>query len=65
MIEEGTMTALRMQFLFMAVIIFVGIFLTGFQRAHWFLYFPVVMLLFAGISGVCPGLLLWKKLGLK
>jgi hypothetical protein len=59
------MTALRMQFLFMAAIIFVGILLTGFQRAHWFLYLPVVMLLFAGISGVCPGLLLWKKLGLK
>ena len=59
------MTALRMQFLFMAVVIFVGILLTGLQRAHWFLYLPVVMLLYAGISGVCPGLLLWKKLGLK
>ncbi len=59
------MTALRMQFLFMTVVIFAGILLTGLHTAHWFLYLPVVMFLFAGISGICPGLLLWKKMGFK
>jgi hypothetical protein len=59
------MTALRMQFIAIAVVVFIGIFLTGFEKVHWFLYVPVVMLLFAGISGMCPGLWFWKKMGLK
>ena len=59
------MSALRMQFLSIAVVVFVGIWLTGFDRVHWFLYVPVFMFTFAGISGICPGLLFWKKLGFK
>lgn len=59
------MTALRMQFIAVAVVVFVGIALTGFRNAHWFLYVPVVMFLFAGITGICRGMLIWKKLGLK
>jgi hypothetical protein len=59
------MTALRVQFISIAIVVFIGIILTGFDKAHWFLYLPVVMLLFAGMTGICPGLLLWKKIGLK
>jgi len=59
------MTAIRMQFISMAIVVFIGIFLTGFDKVHWFLYVPVVMLLFAGLTGICPGLLFWKKMGLK
>jgi hypothetical protein len=59
------MTALRMQFMSVAVVIFIGIYLTGFDAAHWFLYVPVVVLLFAGITGICPALIFWKKVGLK
>ena len=59
------MTAMRMQFLFMAVVILLGIYLTGFDLVHWFFWLPVVGLLFAGATGICPGMLLWKKLGLK
>lgn len=59
------MTALRMQFISIAVMVFIGIMLTGFDKAHWFLYIPVIMFLFAGITGICPGLLFWKKVGLK
>ena len=59
------MSALRMQFLSIAVVVFVGIWLTGFDKAHWFLYVPVVMFAFAGISGICPGLIFWKKVGFK
>jgi hypothetical protein len=57
------MTAIRMQFLTIALIILVGIFLTGFGEVHWFLYVPVVMFAFAGVTGVCPGMTMWKKLG--
>ena len=59
------MSAIRMQFISMAIVVFIGIFLTGFEKVHWFLYVPVVMLLFAGLTGICPGLLFWKKVGLK
>jgi len=59
------MSAQRMLFLTMAVIITVGIYLTGFKNVHWFLYVPVAALLFAGLSGICPGLMLLKKLGFK
>jgi hypothetical protein len=59
------MSALRMQFLSIAVVVFVGIWLTGFDKAHWFLYVPVVMFSFSGISGICPGLIFWKKVGFK
>jgi hypothetical protein len=59
------MSALRMQFLTIATIVFVGILLTGLSRVHWFLYVPVAVFLFAGLTGICPGLLLWKKLGFK
>lgn len=59
------MSALRMQFLATAAMILIGIWLTGFSEAHWFLYLPVVMFVFAGITGICPGLLFWKRLGFK
>ncbi len=58
-------SALRAQFISTAVLIFIGIWLTGFDRVHWFLYIPPVMLAAAGITGICPGLLFWKKAGLK
>ena len=59
------MTAMRMQFLVIAIIVLIGIALTGFRAVHWFLYVPVVVLAFAGITGFCPGMMFWKKIGLK
>ena len=59
------MTAMRMQFLSIALVVFIGIALTGFERVHWFLYVPVAALAFAGVTGICPGMTIWKKLGLK
>jgi hypothetical protein len=55
-------SALRVQFISVAFLIFIGIWLTGFDKVHWFLSVPVVVLTFAGI---CPGLIFWKKIGLK
>ena len=59
------MNALRMLFLSIAVVISIGIWLTGFGNVHWFLYVPVVFLTFAGITGICPGLIFWSKLGFR
>jgi hypothetical protein len=59
------MKALNMQFFTIALLFLVGIWLTGFEKVHWFMYVPVVALIFAGITGICPGLWFWKKIGLK
>ena len=59
------MTAQRMLFLVMSLVISGGIYLTGYQSVHWLLYVPAAALLFAAISGICPGLTLFKKLGFK
>lgn len=59
------MTALRMQFFSVALVILFGIWLTGFGKVHWLIYVPVVMFVFAGATGVCPGLWFWKKMGFK
>jgi len=49
-------SALRAQFISVALTVFIGIWLTGFDKAHWFLYVPVILFTFAGITGICPGL---------
>jgi len=59
------MSAMRMLFLTISALTLVGIWLTGFSVVHWVLYLPVAFLAFAGITGICPGYLLWKKLGFK
>ncbi len=59
------MTALRMLFLFMAAFISLGIWLTGINNVHWVLYIPPAALIFAGITGICPGMIIFKKLGFK
>lgn len=57
------MNAIRMLYLTVAALLIVGIALTGFDKVHWFLYAPVAMLTFAGITGICPGLIFWSKVG--
>lgn len=59
------MTAPRMLLLSIAGVILTGIWLTGFEKVHWFLYVPVVSLAFAGITGICPGLIFWSNLGFR
>lgn len=55
--------AQRMMFISMAQLIYAGIWLSGFENVHWFLYVPVVLLTFAAATGICPVLQLWKKVG--
>jgi hypothetical protein len=58
-------SALRAQFLTVALLIFIGIWLTGLDKVHWFLYVLVGLFSLAGITGICPGLIFWRKIGLK
>jgi hypothetical protein len=54
--------ALRMTFLVTGLVIWLGIWLTGFSAAHWVLYIPAIALVFAGTTGICPGLITSKML---
>ncbi|MBF0153247.1 MAG: hypothetical protein HQL64_05855 [Magnetococcales bacterium] len=63
--RSDDMSAQRVFFLSQALIIGAGIWLSGFQNVHWFLYLPVLFLVFAGISGICPGMIILRKIGLK
>jgi hypothetical protein len=56
------MSALRMVYLTIAVVILLGIMLTGFTQAHLVLYIPVVFLTFASVTGFCPGLVFWSRI---
>lgn len=57
------MSANRMLYLSFSLIMLSGVWLTGFKTVHWLLYVPIVFSAFAGISGFCVNLWLWKKLG--
>ena len=59
------MSAQRLLFLTVSIIIALKIKLSGVERAHWVLYIPAVFLGFAGITGICPGLIFWRRLGFK
>jgi len=59
------MNAQRMFFLIVATLLTVGIWLSGWEHVHWLIYVIVGMLSFAFLTGICPGLVILKKLGFK
>ncbi|MBE9516295.1 MAG: hypothetical protein IME93_04905 [Proteobacteria bacterium] len=59
------MTAQRMMYLSLAIILSLGIGLTGYDKVHWVFYIPLAASIFAFITGICPNIVIWKKLGLK
>ena len=54
--------ALRMTFILIGMLIILGIWLTGLNVAHWVLFLPAIFLVFAGITGICPSLIINKKI---
>jgi len=55
-------SSLRALFLFVGLVLWLGIWLTGFDAVHWLLYLPAGFFLFSAISGICPGLLFFKEI---
>ena len=51
-------TEMKVWFALFGIIIWVGIYLTGFSSVHWLLYVPAVALIFAAVTGICPSQLL-------
>lgn len=54
--------AMRFFFLVLGSVVWLGVWLTGFNNAHWLLYVPAVLFLFAAATGICPGLVLSRNL---
>ena len=59
---ERASKEMKIWFAVFGVIIWLGIFLTGFSNVHWLLYVPAVALIFAAVTGICPSQLLVKNL---
>lgn len=57
------MSANRMLYLSFAALLFAGIALSGFAEVHWLLYLPLGFATFAGLTGYCLNLMLWRRLG--
>lgn len=52
----------RVWYVVFAILIVVGIALTGFSNVHWFLYIPPAGLVFAAVTGICPSQIAIQKL---
>jgi hypothetical protein len=54
--------AMRFFFFNAAVLILVGVWLSGFDRVHWSIYAVPAFFLFAAAVGICPGLIIARKI---
>lgn len=54
--------AIRITLIMLGVLVWLGIWLTGFAQVHWLLYIPAIALVFAGITGICPSYMINKTL---
>lgn len=55
-------TEMRLWFIGPIIMLWSGIYLTGFNVIHWLIYIPSVMALFAFATGLCPGMFLIRSL---
>jgi len=54
--------SMKVFFLFVGLLLWTGIWLTGFDKAHWILYLPATFFLFSAITGICPGMIFFNEL---
>lgn len=55
-------SSLKAFFLFVGIVLWAGIWLTGFDTVHWLLYMPATFLLFSALTGICPGMIFFKEI---
>jgi len=48
-------------FLFVGLVLWSGIWLTGFDDAHWILYLPATFFLISALTGICPGMIFFRE----
>lgn len=54
--------SMRFFLLTVAILIWLGIYLTGFKVIHWIIYIPAVFFVFAAVTGICPGMIFSQKI---
>ncbi|GMR00854.1 MAG: hypothetical protein BMS9Abin19_0193 [Gammaproteobacteria bacterium] len=54
-------TSTKAFFLFMGLVMWMGIWLTGFEKVHWSLYLPATFFLISAVTGICPGMIFFKE----
>lgn len=54
--------SMRVWFAFIGMMLWIGIYLTGFSSANWLLYIPAAAFVFAAITGICPSLTVISKM---
>jgi len=55
-------TEMRLWFIGPIIMLWSGIYFTGFGVVHWLIYIPAVMALFAFSTGLCPGMFLIRNI---
>lgn len=53
---------MRFFFFVSSIIMWIGIYLSGFSNIHWLLYIPAALFIFAAATGICPGMIFSKLL---
>jgi len=53
--------AMKAFFFFAGLVLWAGIWLTGFDVVHWLLYLPATFFLFSAVTGICPGMIFFKE----
>ena len=54
-------TSTKAFFLFSGLVLWSGIWLTGFEVVHWLLYLPATFFLISAVTGICPGMIFFKE----
>lgn len=54
--------SIRFFFLFVSSVGWLSIWLTGFSTVHWVSYLVPSFFLIAAVTGICPGMIITKKL---
>jgi hypothetical protein len=62
---QQNVSATRMTFLSVAFVVALGNTLTGWGTVSFVLWIPPIALTLAAVTGVCPFLIVWQKLGFK
>jgi len=54
--------SMRIRFAFVGVILWAGIYLTGFSTVNWLLYLPAAGFTFSAVTGICLSLMAISKM---
>ena len=58
----STSKSMRVWFAFVGILLWLGIYLTGFSKVSWLLYLPAAGFIFSAITGICLSLTTISKM---